>query len=135
MTPMIDVIFQLLIFFLCTVSFQQAEELLPTSLLAQGSVETVEPIEIDVTRLDPLVIRLLRDGSATTWRIQEQPLESLAQLEQTLLSLARLSGPSGAPPLVLDSAPEVPLGDVIDVYDRCRALGFLQIQFAARAER
>ena len=46
MTPMIDVVFQLLIFFICTASFQLAEELLPTSLAITGDA-AAPSIEIE----------------------------------------------------------------------------------------
>ena len=37
MTPMIDVVFLLLVFFLCTASFEQPEEDLAASLVVQTS--------------------------------------------------------------------------------------------------
>ena len=46
MTPMIDVVFLLLIFFVCTASFQIAEALLPAPLAYAGNVQT--PTEIDI---------------------------------------------------------------------------------------
>jgi hypothetical protein len=35
---------------------------------------------------------------------------------------------------VLDPASDVPLGDVIDVFDLSRVVGFQKVQFAASAE-
>ena len=43
MTPMIDVIFQLLIFFICASAGQVQEAHLPTEL-APGSIEAVQPL-------------------------------------------------------------------------------------------
>ena len=43
MTPMIDVIFLLLIFFVCTASFQAPEQILPTNLRLPGSLDNLPP--------------------------------------------------------------------------------------------
>ena len=43
MTPMIDVIFLLLIFFVCTASFRAVEEVLPTNLSLPGAIGAESP--------------------------------------------------------------------------------------------
>ena len=45
MAPMIDVIFLLLIFFVCTASFHPPEQVLPTRLSLPGSIDTDVPVE------------------------------------------------------------------------------------------
>ncbi|HBT77287.1 MAG TPA: hypothetical protein DEB39_10285, partial [Planctomycetaceae bacterium] len=55
MTPMIDVIFLLLIFFICTASFQRIEQLLSANLALPGTsrTETLDerPKTVDVARI------------------------------------------------------------------------------------
>ena len=130
MTSMIDVVFLLLIFFVCTASFQLPEEILPTNLLMQGSVSDAAevPPEKDV---EPIVVRVIRREGATTWNINQRQLTNLAQVHEVLNALAQLD-PSL--PVILDVDEAVPLGDVIDVFDIAKSVNFDKIQFAAKAK-
>lgn len=128
MTPMIDVIFQLLIFFIWTAGFQTVEYLLPSQLTAvTGSAPAVPnqppPAESDFD----LVIRVIWTDTGAAWQLNEQPLDDLTELRAKLTDLARIQ--SGAT-VILHPDPEVPLGDVIDVYDLSRLAGFTKVQFA-----
>ena len=54
MTPMIDVVFQLMIFFVCTASFNLTEFVLPSRITAQetgGSDAPLDPQEADLERI------------------------------------------------------------------------------------
>ena len=129
MTPMIDVVFQLLIFFICTASFQMPEQLLPTSLAATRGASSASPSELE-PELEQIVIRGVREGSTTRWKVNDHPSESLAHVEELLRAVAEIDRTL---PVILDVAPEVPLGDMIDVYDRSRLVGFEKIQFAVQS--
>jgi biopolymer transport protein ExbD len=126
MTPMIDVVFQLMIFFICTASFQLAEELLPTSL-AVTSGSSTSPIKIE-PELERIVVSATRANGSTQWIVNERPCQSLAEVREVLRAAAQIDR---SLPVVLDVAGEVPLGDMIDVYDLCRLESFDKIQFAA----
>ena len=52
----------------------------------------------------------------------------LDKLKEQLRLLAEL-GPEN--PVILDISGEVPLGDVVDVYDTCQSAGFDSVSFAA----
>jgi biopolymer transport protein ExbD len=127
MTPMIDVVFQLMIFFICTASFQLAEELLPTSLAEAGGTSTRSPIEIE-PELERILVRGTHADGSTRWIVNERPCDSLVEVRQVLRAVAKIDR---ALPVILDVAGDVPLGDMIDVYDLCRLEGFEKIQFAA----
>jgi len=139
MTPMIDVVFLLLIFFICTASFQLPESILPSNLQLAGTSTEPLPIELEYVDLERIVVRITRvpnragaspslyDPSQTRYAINDQPCPSLTRLGELLRTLA---GIDAALPVVLDTADEVPLGSVIDVYDVCRLAGFEKIQFA-----
>ncbi|MBN1589384.1 MAG: biopolymer transporter ExbD [Pirellulales bacterium] len=128
MTPMIDVIFLLLIFFVCTASFQAVEEILPTNLQLPGAVETAAPPDPDMLDLDEIVVRILWQDDQPRWRINERDYEKLADVRNVLVSIARLKNDL---PVILDVDGNVPLEKVIDVYDACRQIGLRRIQFAA----
>jgi biopolymer transport protein ExbD len=127
MTPMIDVVFQLMIFFICTASFQLSEELLPTSLAMTGGTNLAAPVEIE-PELERIVARATHADGRTQWTINDRPCDSLPEVEQVLRAAAEIERTL---PVILDVAENVPLGDMIDVYDVCRLVGFEKIQFAA----
>jgi biopolymer transport protein ExbD len=129
MTPMIDVVFLLLIFFICTASFQLAEELLPTSLaVASGTTTPDIDVEPDLERI--IVLGTFADGVAQ-WTVNERPCASLDEVRQTLRAVAEIDR---SLPVILDVAGELPLGDMIDVYDLCRLSGLEKIQFVAERD-
>jgi len=130
MTSMIDVVFLLLIFFVATSSFQAAEEVLPASLLAAGTAQ--RDIEIEPPpQLERVIVELSATDGNVRWVINEEPRASLAEVHAVLKAVAEVDLTL---PVIIDAGGEVPLGDVIDVYDLCRAVGFSKIQFAASAE-
>jgi biopolymer transport protein ExbD len=126
MTPMIDVVFQLLIFFICTASFQLAEELLPTSLAVAGGSGAPSPNENDADEAR-ILVQAARAGDTTRWAVNGQACETLAHVRSALHAAAQVDR---SQPVTLDVAGEVPLGDMIDVYDLCRLERIDRIQFA-----
>jgi biopolymer transport protein ExbD len=127
MTPMIDVIFLLLIFFVCTASFQAAEEVLPTNLSLPGSVDSDVEIDDEWEDLDKVVVKILWRADRVAWQINERDYTSLAEVRAVLEAIARMKMEL---PVILDVDASVPLEDVIDVHDVCRQIGLMRIQFA-----
>ena len=142
MTPMIDVIFLLLIFFVCTASFQAAEEVLPTNLSLPGTVSSDVPIDEEWEDLDEIVVKILwREGKAR-WQINQRDYRYLMErdlpaggnatsVEAVLRGAARVKIDL---PVILDVEGDVPLDDVINAYDLCRQIGLERIRFAARVK-
>lgn len=127
MTPMIDVVFLLLIFFVCASVGQTTESLLPTELAA-GGIATELP-EQPPEQLERLWMKLSRQGNVTVAEVNgsiHPDLDALA----TVLSGLQEAGAAGEMPVVLDVGSDVPLGDVIRVYDECLAAGFASVDFA-----
>lgn len=130
MTPMIDVVFLLLVFFLCTASFEPQEENLAASLLIaateSGAGNNEQPPEID----DVTLVGTHRQG-VTTWIANgSRATKSLAELTEILRALVSIDA---ALPVTIDAGPQVPMNDVIGAYDTARAAGFHQVQLAADA--
>ena len=129
MTPMIDVIFLLLIFFVCTANFKPLESVLPTNMSLTGSsaVEVVlpKPENLDVAR-----IVLTWDGQPA-WTVEGNRCGSLRDV-RSLLNRLREAKPDL--PVIIDSEKNVPMEHVIDVYDAARWTGLSRIQFAAAKE-
>src|SRR5262245_48720801 len=104
MTPMIDVVFQLLIYFLCTASFAVSEQFLPAMLPTTGATAFTFPKEIQ--ELELIRITLDQRGDVLHIELNGHPVSSIGDLRdrlRPLLELAKL-------PAVLDASPEVELG-------------------------
>ncbi len=128
MAPMIDVIFLLLVFFVCTASFRAIELGLPTNLQLTGTVDAETPIDPELVDLDEIIIRLNWADERPSWEINEKRYDRSAELGRVVASVARLQPDL---PVILDVDPNVPLGKVIDLYDLCRGVGLQKIAFAA----
>jgi len=131
MTPMIDVIFLLLIFFVCTASFQVVEEVLPTNLSLPGSAKTeveIDPLDDD---LDEITVTILQRGDQPTWQVNGRDYDRLEQVRAVLSAAAEIKIDL---PVILDVDAEVPIEYVIDAYDLCRQIGLQRIQFAIKSD-
>ena len=90
LTSMIDVIFLLLIFFVCTSSFDEPEKNLPTNLAGQGiAQERQRPQE--ERDLEDIVVRISADpSSGVQYAIDGKEYASLGEVEETLDALREI---------------------------------------------
>jgi len=131
LTPLIDCVFQLLIFFLCASVGRYREDVLASELTA-GTVSSENAKEQEMP-LGEVWLRLRRDNSgATYFEINDGRYDDRDQVKSILMELA-----AAAPeiPVILDIAADVPAGDMVAAYDVCRAAGFRSIKFAASDPR
>ena len=127
MTPLIDIVFQLLIFFVCASTGHLRELLLPTDLTGGGTRSTV-PADPQAP-ISQVWIRLRVEGAVTITDIEGTSYRPGDELRRTLFALAEAARES---PLILDISGDVPLGDVVQLVDLCRSAGFTSINFAAQ---
>jgi biopolymer transport protein ExbD len=130
MTPLIDVVFLLMVFFVWTAGFQVAEYMLPSKLMAltgTGSTAADEPPPPEED-FDKIVVRVAWVAGQPAWKINDASVETLQEVRKRLEEIARIQRDA---PVILHPDPEVPLGHVIDLYDIARLVGFAKIQFAA----
>lgn len=127
MTPMIDTIFLLLIYFLCTASFAAPERLLRADLPDNGQSKA---LSASPPPTETIVIRVQTPGASPELFLGERPILDTPELSS---HLKRLASVSRSLPVTLIIAGETPLERVVDVVDRCRGAGFAQVRFAARA--
>lgn len=131
LTPMIDCVFLLMIYFIWTSSFAIVEDVLPSRLsVAAGTSATPTtqappPPDAD---FDNVVVRILYTGGAPDWTVNDAPVGSLADLRAHLRAIAGIKNDA---PVILHPDPEVDLGNVIEAYDAARIAGFERVQFAA----
>ncbi len=129
MTPMIDVVFLLLIFFVCASLGQKPEFLLSTPL--SGTIENTEthPEEIPPP-VDDVWVELSWQGERTVVHLNDRELTNFEQVLSTLHGLAEIAPET---PVILDVGPDVPMRDVIRTYDTCRAARYESVSFATSA--
>ncbi len=128
MTPLIDVVFQLLIFFICASTGHMKELLLHADFRA-GAVGAADATAIEKP-LGEVRVRLKRSDERTIAFLEGREFRDLDQLEANLRILANAATEI---PVILEIAGDVTLGDVIRVYDVCRSARFRSINFAASA--
>ena len=128
MTPMIDVVFLLLIFFVWTASFQVIEFLLPSELSVLAGNQASDEDPPPEADFEEVVVRIEWRGNRPAWTVNDRPSSSLQELRDQLAAIARIKLDA---PVILHPDESVPLGDVIDVFDLSRLVGFEKVQFAA----
>ena len=133
MTPMIDVVFLLLIFFVWTASFQVVEYLLPSQLSAVAGSQPADPQEPPPPEEDfeDVVIRIVWDGQQPAWKMNGATMSGLVEVRASLAAIAALKKDA---PLIVHPDRETPLEYVIEAYDAARLEGFEKVQFAASEE-
>lgn len=130
MTSMIDVVFLLLIFFVVAAAGNIYELLLPTDLAASGSVASNIPVEQPKPVDEVWIFLSVGEQGQTVMKINGTEYDSFAALKGVLLALAEVAPES---PVILDISPDVEAGEMVRVYDTCRAAKFQSISFNARA--
>ena len=140
MTPMIDVIFQLLIFFMCSLKFKSLEGKLASYLPKAVGLQddrTAKPNPNEVR------IRLIHDKSAPPQMIQTRIMVTLTAgrkvegitdwdnlTEDIRVRYEELK--SSDVPFIIDPQPLVPLQAVTNALNACRKAGVKEVCFAAK---
>ena len=129
MTPMIDVVFLLLIFFVWTSSFEEPEYDHPSAFAEQpqqtGSRATSNEVPIDP--FDEIIIRLSLSEGNLQIQLGEDPLPGLPELQERVAAVMELGV---QPPIVIDPDGEVSMKDAVQVYDTVRAAGADRVLYA-----
>jgi biopolymer transport protein ExbD len=133
MTPMIDVVFLLLVFFVWTSSFEIPEFDLPSAIAeppaggTEVSSEQQPPTEV----FDEIVIRLTQPEASLLIELNGQTVDEIADLKQRLAEIIALGV---QPPVIVDPSDEITMNIAVQVYDAARAAGADRVLFAAQPE-
>jgi biopolymer transport protein ExbD len=126
MTPLIDVVFLLLIFFVCASVGQVSESLMPTELAA-GAVSSLAPATDSPVASRIWVYVRQVEGGGLSLKVESRECANMDQLSDSLMQLAELTPES---PVILDIGPNVALEALVDTWDICNRAGFQSINFA-----
>ena len=129
MTPMIDVVFLLLIFFVWTASFQIVEMTLPSQLTEMVGAGANQQVKLEEEDFESVIVRIQQDNQQVQWTVNDQPTSSLADVRERLRMVATIRSDL---PVLIDPAEQIQLGFVLDVFDIARDAGFQNIQFTTQ---
>lgn len=135
MSPLIDCVFLLLIFFLLTSMLKRKEMLIPIKLPDQSSAVADKPED------DTLIIGMDKQGQTfrvlgradSDGRLLYEPVEDLAS---HLRSVMAEEGQAVLErPLRIDADRDTPFQKAIDVLDTCKLLGFTDVGLKTRMRK
>jgi biopolymer transport protein ExbD len=130
LTPMIDVTFQLLLFFLLTCEFRESEGQIPGTLPAKGNVQQAVD---DKPPPDPIRVRIRpsMDRAAANYEMTgiSVVITSPEELYQHLLSRQQQLGSTEVPIIILPSQ-DVPWEFVVEAFNQAVRAKFEKIGFA-----
>jgi biopolymer transport protein ExbD len=138
MTPLIDVVFQLLIFFVCTVEFSTREDILQARLPAsdkdaQARQQTTE--ELDLGRIDIDVSNkevVLRFQGKSTEIGKPESAEALEELRHRLREWVHIDPKI---PVRIRCQPDAATGTMVRVYDACLQAGAADVGLTPPADQ
>lgn len=133
LTPMIDVVFLLLIFFLTSSSFQRLEKQLPSAsaMPPQQSKQGVsqEPVLPEANDFNDIIIKIGNRNGTLEYKLQDAIVADIAQLESRLIAILKIRNDV---PIIIDPENSVASGEAIRVYDMIRNNGSLSVFLVAR---
>ena len=130
-TAMVDVIFCLCLFFMCSFHFKQLEGKIETWLPKDRGVEQTPPDKIVLEEIR--VFMRWQDGRTVIKVGNRPPANSDIELMQTINQMSNDYKKLGKTefPVLIDAVADVPWKDVIHVLDLCKKDKLERIEFAA----
>ena len=122
MTPMIDVIFQLLVFFMCTASFS-VENMLQTQLPESGPSKPG-----DEEDFPPVRVRLSRMTKGVLVTCDEQPCTTFDDLVRKLSARRQIADMR----VIIEGEPAVPFGHMAGALDACHQADLKKVVFSPK---
>lgn len=123
MTPIIDVVFNLLIFFMLTMNFQDEEGVLKASLPKDSGLNPHVVIPDDT---EEIRVRILKETQTTQIYVGSNRIQDERALVSTLERLNSLMPENY---VLIDSGKEAEFRYVIQVLNACKAVGMKEIRF------
>ncbi|MCE2814198.1 MAG: biopolymer transporter ExbD [Planctomycetaceae bacterium] len=133
MTPMIDVVFLLLVFFLTTASFQRLEKLLPSSVSAKSDTTLGEskdtPPSPPQEDIHDCVIKIKAQGDQIEYQWNGLVVKSLQDIQERLVAILNVRADV---PIIVDPEDSILAGDALRVYDTAKRAGATAVYMVAR---
>ena len=123
MASMVDVVFLLLIFFMCTTSFQRPEERLPAPLPRASSVAKPSPGD----DFEPIRIRIEGAGDTFSLRLNDSATTGMGDLLNKLIALHALADV----PVIISADEDIDFEHCVKILDLCIKAKFTKVAFRA----
>jgi biopolymer transport protein ExbD len=120
LTPLIDVVFLLLIFFMVSTTFNRESELSIELPAASAEARERQPESIEVA-ID----------AQGRYYVNGRPLLN-TQSNTVLRALESAAGENESPPIIISADAKTPHQAVVQIMDAARELGFVRLTFATR---
>lgn len=117
-TPLIDVVFLLLIFFMVSTTFDRESEI--EIMLPEATASTKTS--------DEFVLQVTIDEEGTYYVNQQRVINT--KLDTLMKAMQEVAGDRKDPPIILSADAKTPHQSVITAMDAARRLGFVHINFA-----
>lgn len=117
-TPLIDVVFLLLIFFMVSTTFERESEI--EIMLPEATA--------DAKVKDEFFLQVTVDAEGTFYVNSQRVINT--KLETLMKAMKEVAGDRNDPPIVLSADAKTPHQSVITVMDAARQLGFVHLNFA-----
>ncbi len=117
-TPLIDVVFLLLIFFMVSTTFERESEIETVLPEATAPAETT----------DEFVLQITIDEEGTYYINHQRVINT--KLETLMKAMQLVAGDRKDPPIVLSADAKTPHQAVVTAMDAARRLGFVHLNFA-----
>ena len=117
-TPLIDVVFLLLIFFMVSTTFERESEIEIVLPEATASAKTA----------DEFVLQVTVDEEGTYYVNHQRVINT--KLDTLMKAMKEVAGDHKDPPIILSADAKTPHQSVITVMDAARQLGFVHLNFA-----
>ena len=128
MTPMIDVVFLLLVFFVWTSSFELPEFDLPGAIATPPGGSMKATSQIPPETFDEIVIRLSRRDASLRIELNGTVISDPDALR---IQLGEIVAIGVQPPVIVDPDDDVTMDWAVSVYDAARSAGIDRVLFAA----
>ena len=132
-TAMVDIIFCLCLFFMCSFHFKQLQGRIDSWLPKDVGVNAGTPENVLLEEIR--VIIRYEQGQGTITKLGSQKVASMQELGDLLLQsygdYEKVGKTKSDVPIIIDAFPEVPWKDVINVMNAAKVRGLEKIQFAA----
>lgn len=117
-TPLIDVVFLLLIFFMVSTTFERESEI--EIMLPEATASA--------TTTDEFVMQVTIDEEGTYYVNQQRVINT--RLDTLMKAMQEVAGDRKDPPIILSADAKTPHQSVVTAMDAARRLGFVHINFA-----
>jgi len=121
MAPMIDIVFQLIIFFMCATTFRTYESELKTNM-------PVDSQSLDMSKIENVIVFIERSGRIL---VEGREYDSVGSndLPQLVTMLRNLKSFFENPPVIIQSDVDAKHQRVVDVLNACAAAGITSVTF------